>query len=73
MPGCIMGFIGSKSLLWSGVAFTFLTYVLRFASTLIMAFGSGLATAYAAYLVEKHKNKNNHVTQKRRKKDDRAA
>lgn len=57
MPGCIMGFIGSKSLLWNGMDVTFLAYVWKFAGTVIMAFGSGLATAYAAYLVEIYKKK----------------
>jgi hypothetical protein len=34
-----------------------------------MAFGSGLATAYAAYLIDQYKNKKNvKQSQKRRKK-----
>lgn len=64
MPGCVMGFIGSKSLLWSGVDVTFLAYVLKFTGTVIMAFGSGLATAYAAYLVDQYKKKNNERSKK---------
>ena len=60
LPGCVMGFIGSKSLLFSGLPaemVTFGAYVLKYIGTVLMAFGSGLATSYAAHLVEKYKEK----------------
>jgi hypothetical protein len=59
-PGMCMGFFGAKSLLFSGISaemVTFGTYVLKYIGTVIMAFSSGLATAYAALLIEKHKER----------------
>jgi hypothetical protein len=71
-PGCIMGFIGAKSLLFAGLPAEMVTigaYVIKYMGTIIMAFSSGLATSYAAYLIEKFKNKDNvKQPQKRRKK-----
>jgi hypothetical protein len=71
-----MGIVGGKSLLFSGLPAELVTlgaYCAKYIGTLLLAFGSGLATSYAAYLVEKHKNRSNNGTQKRRKKGDRAA
>lgn len=56
-PGVCMGFIGSKHFLWIGIPATWLDYALRGIGTVVMAFGSGLATAYAAYLVDRLKEK----------------
>lgn len=73
MPGCVMGFIGSKSLLWSGVDITFLVYVVKFIGSVLMAFGSGLATAYAAYLVDRYKENQKKIPPKEKRKNKRAA
>lgn len=70
-PGCIMGFIGSRSLLFSGLPAEMVTvgaYVLKYIGTIIMAFSSGLATSYAAFLIEKYKNKKHHVQQSQKRK-----
>ena len=71
-PGCVMGFIGSRSLLFANLPAEMVTigaYVLKYIGTIIMAFSSGLATSYAAFLIEKYKNKKNvKQSQKRRKK-----
>jgi hypothetical protein len=72
LPGCIMGLLGAKSLLFAGLPAEMVTlgaYVLKYVGTVLMAFGSGLATAYAAYLIDQYKNKKNvKQSQKRRKK-----
>ena len=68
MPGVFMGFIGSKSILWDGEVGTVVIYILKAILTIIMAFGSGLATSYAALIVENHKNKKNGNQQKGRKR-----
>lgn len=73
MPGCVMGYIGGQHILFSGVSISMVEYVVKFTGATFMAFGSGLATSYAAYLVEQHKNKKTNGTEKRRKKRDRAA
>jgi hypothetical protein len=74
LPGCIMGFIGSKSFLWNGVTLEVATYILKFIATVIMAFSSGLATSYAALIIDRLKNKKNVTPQRRRKrKGDKAA
>lgn len=57
-PGIIIGFYGGKSLFFSGLAaevVTILAYAVKYIGTVFMAFSSGLATAYAAYLIERHK------------------
>jgi hypothetical protein len=73
MPGCVMGFVGSKSLLFSGLPAEMVTlraYVLKYAGTVFLAFGSGLATSFAAYLVDRYKEKkspNSSMKMKKRK------
>ena len=59
MPGCLMGFVGAQHILWVGVSVSLVTYITKYAGTVFMAFGSGLATSYAAYLIEQYKNKKN--------------
>jgi hypothetical protein len=77
MPGCIMGFFGGKHIFFSGMAdglVTFGGYCVKYVGTVFLAFSSGLATAFGAYLIDKLKNKQNVAPQKRRKgKTDRAA
>lgn len=73
MPGVFMGFVGSKHLFWSGVSLTVVTYIFKFIGTVFLAFGSGLATSFAAYLVENHKNKNNEKRQKKSQRGSKAA
>lgn len=76
LPGTIMGFIGGKSLLFSGLpaeVVTFSAYAIKYFGTVLMSFSSGLATAYAAYLVENHKNKKNGKGQKKRQNGTKAA
>lgn len=60
-PGCIMGFIGSQHLLWAGVPDHVVSFFwgaivigVKSMGTLLMAFGSGLATSYASKLVDQH-------------------
>lgn len=60
MPGCIVGLLCGKSLLFAGLPaelVTFGAYCLKYMATIFMAFGSGLSTAYGAYLIEKYKIK----------------
>jgi hypothetical protein len=74
-PGVCMGFIGAQHLLWIGVPITLVEYAFKFIGTVAMSFFSGLATSYAAYLIEKYKAKNNEKPQKKREngKRDKAA
>jgi hypothetical protein len=72
MPGVLMGFIGGKHLLWALPIVSVVEYCIKFIGTIFMAFGSGLSTAYAAYLIEQHKKKKD-GTQTRKRKRDRAA
>jgi hypothetical protein len=75
-PGCIMGFWGAKSLLFAGLGsemVTIGTYILKYVGTVLMAFSSGLATSYAAYLIEKFKTNSNVKPTQKRRKGDRAA
>lgn len=70
-PGCIIGLFSAKSLLFAGLpdeVVTFGAYCIKFMGTVLMAFGSGLGTAYGALLIEKHKNKTNgpRATEKKR-------
>lgn len=72
MPGVLMGFIGSQHLLWIGVSLSVVETILKSIGTILMAFGSGLATSYAAYLVECYKekkssDKNSHTKRKNRR------
>ena len=71
-PGICMGFVSARSLLFSGLPAELVTlgsYILKYAGTVVMAFSSGLATSYAAYLIEKHKEhkKKDTTTRKRNK------
>lgn len=64
-PGVLVGLIGAKSLLFAGLSNEMVTlgaYILKYIGTVIMAFSSGLATAYAGYLIEQHKEKKNGKT-----------
>jgi hypothetical protein len=75
LPGAIAGLFGAKSLLFAGLppeAVTFGTYVLKYIGTVLMAFSSGLATAYAAFLIEKHKE-NQKKSPSGKRKNNRAA
>jgi len=64
-----MGFIGAKHLLWIGVSISMVEGAFKAAGTIVMAFGSGLATSYAAYLVDRYKEKKSRVSgEKRRRK-----
>jgi hypothetical protein len=54
-----MGFVGAQHILWVGLPVSVVTYATKYAGTIFMAFGSGLATSYAAYLIEQYKNKKN--------------
>jgi hypothetical protein len=70
-PGCLMGFWGAKSLLFAGLSSEMVTigaYILKYIGTVLMAFSSGLATSYAAYLIEKHKNKKDESQTRTRKR-----
>lgn len=61
-PGVLVGLLGAKSLLFAGLSSEMVTlgaYVLKYIGTVVMAFSSGLATAYAGYLIERHKEKKN--------------
>jgi hypothetical protein len=74
--GSLMGLFGAKSLLFSGLSsemVTFGTYVAKYIGTVIMAFSSGLATAYAAYLIDRHKEKKVASKKGEKKKNDKAA
>lgn len=73
IPGVCMGFIGSEHLLWNGEIVTVVIYVLKSVLTVIMAFCSGLATAYAALIVENYKNKRNVKSSKKKGKSDNKA
>lgn len=72
-PGVLVGLIGAKSLLFAGLPsemVTLGTYVIKYIGTILMAFSSGLATAYAGYLIERHKENKNEKSkgpQKRQK------
>jgi hypothetical protein len=72
LPGCIMGLFGARNLLFSGVPAELVTlgaYTIKYLGTVFMAFGSGLATSYAALIIERYKNKKNvKQSQKGRKK-----
>lgn len=72
MPGCIMGFIGSQHILFGSVIFSVVEYAEKFTGAIVMAFGSGLATSYASFLVDNHKKKRNEKRQ-RKSKEDKAA
>jgi len=73
MPGMLMGFISADHILWVGVPLSVVEYCVKYVGTVFMAFGSGLATSYAAYLIEKLKTNTNVTSTKKRRKGDRAA
>lgn len=71
-PGVIVGLLGSKSLLFSGLPSEMVTlgaYCLKYIGTVVMSFSSGLATAYAAYLIDRHKEKKSSPTGTRKRKN----
>jgi hypothetical protein len=77
-PGCIVGLLSAKSLLFAGLAsevITFWAFLVKFVATVVMSFGSGLATSYAALIIERYKNRKQNVTrsQRRKGKGDKAA
>jgi hypothetical protein len=66
-----MGLFGAKSLLFSGLPaelVTFGAYCIKFVGTVLMATGSGLGTAYGAYIIEQHKKKRNEPRQTQKKR-----
>jgi len=77
-PGSIVGIIAGKSLFFSGLAPELVTigaYVIKYASTCLLAFGSGLCTSFASVLVSKWSKteEKNKTKIEEQKKDDRAA
>jgi len=61
-PGCLVGLFSAKSLLFAGLPSEVVTvgaFLAKFVATMVMSFGSGLATSYAAYRFDKFKNKKN--------------
>lgn len=71
-PGVIVGLFGAKSLLFAGLSSEMVTlgaYCLKYVGTIVMSFSSGLATAYAAYLIDRHKEKKVSPTSTRKKKN----
>lgn len=69
MPGVCMGFVGAQHLLWIGVPVSLVTYIFKFLGTVLMAFGSGLATSYAAYLIDRYKTKRNEGSKPQKKRE----
>jgi len=71
-PGVVLGLFGAKSLLFAGLPAEMVTlgaYIAKYIGTIVMSFSSGLATAYAAYLIEKHKeNQKKKTPEKKRNK-----
>jgi hypothetical protein len=68
LPGCCMGFVGAQHLLWAGVPISLVTYVVKYVGTVFMAFGSGLATSYAAYIVDRYKHRKKESSSKKKSK-----
>jgi len=65
--GICMGFIGAQHLLYSGVLANLVTngwWIFKGICTVILAFCTSLATAYASKLVEIHMDKNREKPQK---------
>ena len=73
LPGVFMGFISAQHILWIGVPATLVEYAGKYIGTVFMAFGSGLATSYAAYLIDQYKKKKNGTRTRKKGKADRAA
>lgn len=76
LPGAIVGLFGAKSFLFAGLPsemVTFGAYALKYIGTVIMAFSSGLATAYAAYLIERYKEKQNGKIKQKKRQNGKAA
>jgi hypothetical protein len=69
--GVLMGFIAGQHLLFAGALADLVTagwWIFKGISTVVLAFFTSLATSYAAYLIDKHKNKNNESRKRPRKK-----
>jgi len=69
-----MGFIGAKSLLFSGIMANLvgpLWWIAKGIGTVMLAFCTSVATAYGAYLIEIHKENQKKSPESKRK--DRAA
>lgn len=76
MPGALVGLFGAKSLLFSGLPDKMVTlgaYIIKYVGTVIMAFSSGLATAYAAYLIDQYKNKKDGKIKQKKRQNGKAA
>ncbi len=67
-----MGFIGAKSLLFSGVLAHLvgpLWWAAKGIGTVVLAFCTSLATAYGAYLIEVHKENQKKRPENRKRKN----
>ncbi len=73
MPGCVMGFIGCKHFLWAGSALSLVEYTGKYIGTVVMAFSSGLATAYASYIVDQYKKKKDGKSKQSKRQKGKAA
>jgi len=76
LPGALVGLFGAKSLLFAGLPDKMVTlgaYVIKYIGTVIMSFSSGLATAYAAYLIEQYKQKKNGKVKQKKRQNGKAA
>lgn len=76
LPGAIVGLFGAKSLLFAGLPDKMVTigaYIIKYVGTVIMAFSSGLATAYAAYLIEQYKKKKDVKIKQKKRQNGKAA
>ena len=76
LPGALVGLFGAKSLLFAGLPDKMVTlgaYIVKYIGTVIMAFSSGLATAYAAYLIEEHKKKKDVKRSQKKRQNGKAA
>lgn len=74
-PGALVGLFSAKSLLFGGLpteVVTFGTYILKYIGTVAMSFGSGLATAYGAFLIDRYKEKKSPIPPIENKKRKRA-
>lgn len=56
--GVLMGFIGAQHILFSGLLANLVSplwWLIKGIGTIVLAFFTSLATSYAAYLIERHK------------------
>lgn len=74
--GLFMGLISSNNIFFAGFMASLvgpLWWVIKGIGSVVLAFSTSLATAYAAYLVETHKNKKNEKRQKKNQRGSKAA